>query len=433
MTRRDRSVGAFSRVARALERTVNGLARMAIRVSSVAGPLIPLVGRIVGPRLAVIAPAGWFALLLAVASFIAGFTLGWQELTFVAITILVGFLVCAFFLIGRSTYEVRIELSPPRVVTGERALGRLSILNNGARSLLPSRMELPVGTGLAEFSIPALKAGEEHEELFAVPTQRRAVIVAGPAISVRGDSLGMLRRAVRWTDPVDLFVHPLTTPLAPSAAGLVRDLEGQVTKKITDNDLSFHALRAYQPGDDRRNVHWRTSARTGQLMVRQFEETRRSQLTIVQSEFVDYYRSAEEFEVAVSVAASIGVQVIRDGTAINVVTETRRLHTHSPIALLDDSCRLDLIGRRHPSARAFVRDVTRRLPTPSVLMIVAGSGMTTADYRTIELLFPGDTAMVAFRIAAGESPSLKPVGGLLVATIGALADLPKVLRRTGLG
>jgi hypothetical protein len=424
---------ALSGVRRAVSRTASGVARMGQRIATLAAPLAGLIGRVLGPRVAIIAPAGWLALLLAGAAFAFGFGLGWQELTYLGCTIVVGLAVCTVFLIGRSTYDVRIELSPPRVVMGDRALGRLGIRNDGARALLPSRMELPVGTGLAEFSVPGLKAGEDHEELFAVPTHRRAVIVAGPAISVRGDSLGLLRRTVRWTDPVDLFVHPLTTALAPSAAGLVRDLEGQVTKKITNNDISFHALRAYEPGDDRRYVHWRTSARTGQLMVRQFEETRRSQLTIVQSESTGYYASDEEFELAVSVTASIGVQVIRDGTAINVVSETRRLHTHSPTALLDDSCRLGMVGRRHPDARAFVRDVTRRLPVPSVLMVVAGSGMTTSDYRTIELLFPGDTTMIAFRIAAGEAPSLKPVSGMLVATIGTLTDLPKVLRRTGVG
>ncbi len=424
---------AGARVRRAAVRTGSGIARMGQRVGAVAGPLVALLGRLLLPKLAIIAPAGWLAILLAAGAFVAGFALGWQELTYLGCTIAVGLAACVLFLIGRSTYEVRIELSPPRVTVGERALGRLGIRNNGTRAVLPSRMELPVGTGLAEFSVPGLKPGDDHEELFAVPTHRRAVIVAGPAISVRGDSLGLLRRTVRWTDPVDLFVHPATTALSPSAAGLVRDLEGQVTKKITDNDLSFHALRAYEPGDDRRNVHWRTSARTGQLMVRQFEETRRSQLTIVTSEFTGYYASEDEFELAVSVAASIGVQVIRDGTAINVVSETRRLHTHSPTSLLDDSCRLGLIGRRHPDARAFVRAVTRRLPAPSVLMVVAGSGMTTNDFRTIELLFPGDTAMIAFRIAHGEAPSLKPVSGMLVATIGTLSDLPKVLRRTGLG
>jgi uncharacterized protein (DUF58 family) len=424
---------AVARVRRAGARTSSGVARMAARAAAIIGPLAGLLGRTLGPRLAIVAPAGWIAALLAVVSLGLGYAFGWQELTYVGYTIVIGLFTCAAFLIGRSTYEVRIELSPPRVVVGERALGRLGIRNNGARTVLPARMELPIGSGLAAFAVPGLKPGADHEELFAVPTHRRAVIVAGPAISVRGDSLGLLRRTVRWTEPVDLFVHPLTVPLAPSAAGLVRDLEGQVTKKITNNDLSFHALRAYEPGDDRRYVHWRTSARTGQLMVRQFEETRRSQLTIVLSETGAYYSSPDEFELAVSVATSIGVQVIRDGTAINVVSETRRLHTHSPTALLDDSCRLEVRSRRFPDARAFVRNVTRRLPAPSVLILVAGAAMTTADYRTVELLFPSDTAMLAVRVAVGEPPSIKPVGGMLVLTIGELPDLPKVLRRTGIG
>ena len=433
MSLADRLRDAPAKVRHSFARTAAGIRRVAGRAAAIARPVAALVGRLVLPRLAIIAPAGWLAFLMGVAAVIVGFTLGWQELTYLGFTVLIALAFCVVFLIGRSTYEVRIELSPPRVVVGERALGRLGITNNGSRRLLPSRMELPVGTGLAEFLVPALKPGDDHEELFAVPTQHRAVIVAGPAISVRGDALGLLRRTVRWTEPVDLFVHPRTTPLAPTAAGLVRDLEGQVTKKITDHDLSFHALRAYQPGDDRRYVHWRTSARTGQLMVRQFNETRRSQLTLVQSEYSAYYASADEFELAVSVATSVAAQVIRDGTAINVVTETRRLHTQSPTALLDDSCRLGLVGRRHPDSRAFVRDVTRRLPTPSVLMLVAGSGMTTSDYRSVELLFPSDTTMIAFRISLGEAPSLKPVAGIHVATIGTLSDLPKVLRRTGVG
>jgi uncharacterized protein (DUF58 family) len=166
-------------------------------------------------------------------------------------------------------------------------------------------------------------------------------------------------------------------------------------------------------------------------MVRQFEETRRSQLTIIHSEYSGYYASESEFELAVSVMASMAAQVIRDGTQMSVVTETRRLRTHSPSALLDDSCRLGLVGKRHSGARDFARDVTRRLPPPSVLIVVAGSLMTTSDYRAIELLFPNDASMIAFHINEGGLPALKPVSGMQVATIGQLSDLPKVLRRAG--
>ena len=47
------------------------------------------------------------------------------------------------------------------------------------------------------------------------------------------------------------------------------------------SDLAFHALREYQPGDDRRYVHWRSSAKHGRLLVRQFLDTRRSHLAVV--------------------------------------------------------------------------------------------------------------------------------------------------------
>jgi uncharacterized protein (DUF58 family) len=355
--------------------------------------------------------------------------MAWVELTFVGLVLAAAYVIAAVFLIGRSTYFVTIELNPSRVVVGGRARGRLAIRNTGSRGLLPSRMELPIGAGVAEFAVPSLKPDEEHDEFFAVPTNRRAVIVAGPAVSVRGDQLGLFRRVVRWTDPVDLFVHPITTPIQPSAAGLVRDLEGQVTKKITNNDISFHALRAYVPGDDRRYIHWRTSARTGELMVRQFEETRRSQVTMLLSEHLMDYATPEEFELAVSVAASVGVQVIRDGTKINVVSDSRHFRTHSPSALLDDSCRVDLMTRKYRDARTWARVMTSRLPIPSVLMIIGGAGTTIDDYRSIEALFPVDTTILAFRVIAGAPPSLRRISRMQVVTLGALSDLAPVLRR----
>lgn len=418
-----------SRARASLRRTGAGIGTATSRV-------VGFVGSSIRPRLAILSSAGWLALAFATATLIGGFVLGWQELTFVALTLLVGMVFCSVFLIGRTTYAVTIELSPSRVVVGERALGRLVVMNSGTRSVLAARMELPVGAGRAEFSIPSLKPAEEHDELFAVPTNRRAIIETGPAVSVRGDQLGLLRRVVRWTDPVDLFVHPVTTPLAPSAAGLVRDLEGQVTKKITDSDLSFHALRSYEPGDDRRYVHWRTSARliqqTGDpmnLMVRQFEETRRSQLTVLQSESSAFYASEDEFELAVSVAASLAAQVIRDGTALNVVTEARRLHTYSASAMLDDSCRMELSSKLGKDAREFARAATRRLPPPSVLFIIAGSRMTASDYRQIEVLFPSETTVIAFRVEVGADAALRQVAGVKVAVVGALRDLPKIVTR----
>jgi hypothetical protein len=434
-TRRLRKAEATTRprlgstLRRGVQRTVAAVARALLSGLRVIAPFFALVRVFFRPALSLVSAAGWLVIAVALTSLISGFALGWQELTVLAFALIASLAACGAYLIGRSTYAVDIELNPSRVVVGERAMGQLTVRNDGPKALLPAVMELPVGGAVAEFGIPGLKPGEVHDELFAVPTERRAVIEAGPARSVRGDHLGLLRRVVDWTGPVDLYVHPRTTPLAPSAAGLVRDLEGQVTSKITNNDLAFHALRQYVPGDDRRYVHWRTSARTGQLMVRQFNETRRSQLTMVLSENSASYSDAEEFELAVGVTASIATQVIRDGTQISVVAESRTLRTHAPTALLDDSCRVALQPSRFPSPRDFVRSVTRRLPPPSVLIVVAGSAWTPSDFRGIQLLMPSDTTMLGVVVSRGATPAIARVSGVSILTIGVLSDLPKVIRR----
>lgn len=387
------------------------------------------VAQFARPVTGVVSTTGWLVLGGAAVALVLAWGFGWVEFAFLGFTLLAALLVSVAFVFGRMQFRVGIELQPARVVAGERALGRLVVANAGTKSSTPSRLELPVGAGLAEFVIPALPPGGEHEELFAVPTNRRAVIVAGPAVSVRGDQLGLLRRTVPWTDPVELFVHPVTARLRPSAAGLVRDLEGEITKTITNNDISFHALRAYEPGDALRNVHWRTSARTGQLMVRQYEETRRSQLIIVQSAEREHYASDDEFELAVSVLASIGVQVIRDATRLAVVTEGLSLRTATPTALLDDTSRIEPVRREFPTVRDFVRDATKRLPAPSVVIAVAGSLLPVADIRSIETLFGADTQTIAFRIELGSASRISRIAGTTVVTVGELSDLPRLVRR----
>jgi hypothetical protein len=401
-------------------------ARIARQVSSL---LVRRLWTRVRPIVTVVSGVGWTVLLTAVVLGIAGAWLGWQEFVYVAMTLLAGLVVAIFFVFGRASFGVTVGLTPRRVIAGTRAMGAIEVTNVGQKRSSPTRFELPVGNGSAEFVIPGLEPGQAHDELFAVPTTRRAVITAGPALSVRGDQLGMLRRTVKWADPVELFVHPVTVRIAPSAAGLIRDLEGEVTKTIADSDISFHAIRAYEPGDDRRNVHWRSTARTGEIMVKQFEETRRSQLTMMHTADRRWYASAEEFELAVSITASLGVQVIRDGTRLSVVSEEQRLRSTTETSLLDDSCRLEQVYSAYETVREFARDATKRLAPPSVAMFIAGSALPMRDFRAVETLFGMDTQTLGFRAEPGATSRISHVSGLSVVTVGELSDLPRLLRR----
>jgi hypothetical protein len=405
------------------------LRRAVTGVRNLLAPVARAVWRVVGPVLRVVTPVGWIALGLGVLALVLSAVFGWQEFTFLGFVLLAAVVASAFFLVGRASYGVLIELNPRRVVVGERAMGRMVVTNTGSRKLPPTRMELPVGKGVAEFQLPTMTPKQEQEELFQVPTNRRAVIVAGPAESIRGDQLGLLRRAVKWAEPVDLFVHPKTVRLVSSAAGLVRDLEGQVSSKITNNDLAFHALRPYVPGDDRRYVHWRTSARIGQLMVRQFQETRRSQIIVVVPTAARFYADEDEFELAVSAGASIAAQVIRDGTQLDVVSERGAWRTRSVTSMLDSSCRLEFGDTGgYASLRELVRERTRRLPAPSVVVTVGGSPMTAGDIRTVQTLFGPDTSHIGVIVESGAQARMGTAGGTLMFTLGRLDDLPGLFR-----
>lgn len=163
-------------------------------------------------------------------------------------------------------------------------------------------------------------------------------------------------------------------------------------------------------------------------MVRQFQETRRSQLTIIHSTMSGLYASDDEFELAMSVTASIASQVIRDGTQMNVVSEAGIWKSHSVTALLDASCRIEPVGRLFDNVRSFARELTKRLPAPSVVMIVGGSRTTTAEFRSVETLFGKDTSIVAFRVELGAHPKISSVSGLTMITVGALSDLSALVR-----
>ena len=87
----------------------------------------------------------------------------------------------------------------------------------------------------------------------------------------------------------------------------------------TSTDEEFAALRSYEPGDDVRQVHWRTSARLGRLVVQQFEQPWQRRTTVV----LDVRRTAhdpESFERAVSAAASVVEHTAEQGDLVRLVT-----------------------------------------------------------------------------------------------------------------
>lgn len=390
------------------------------------------LGRVLGRVLGPVSGLGWAVLVTAVVLVAGGRHLGWVEPA-VAGTALGGSLVAAALLaVGRSTYSVDLEMSDHRVVVGDRAVGRIVVRNTSGRRLLPAHVELPVGRGSADFPLPGLGPHGEHDEVFAIPTTRRAVVVVGPVRSVRGDPLGLVRRRVRWTEPVELYVHPKLVSLTGSASGVLRDLEGQATRVVSDSDLSFHALRDYVAGDDRRHIHWRSTARVGKLMVRQFEDTRRTHTAVAVSLDPADYADADELEVAIAAAASITAQAIRDEREVTLLAGEGLLRTDTPARMLDDVSALE------PSASArsgigLGSWVARQVPDVTVAILVTGSTCDPTVLRASAVHVPAGVRTLLLTVEAGGEAEVATHERLSLARIGALTDLPRILRRAAVG
>jgi len=403
------------------------------------------VGRMAGAAWArlsqVVTGLGWAMIVIVAAAFWAGYALGWVEAVVIAWTGLVLIAVSVLHLVGRNAHRVRLSMPGNRVVVGEKAAGDV-VAANPTRFRLPAvRVEVPVGAGLAEFGMPSLAPGADHDEVFFVPTAHRGIIPIGPVRTVRADPIGLLRREVVWAGGLDLYVHPRTVTLPSTSTGFIKDLEGSSTTDLTPSDMAFHALREYMPGDERRNIHWKSTAKTGSFMVRQYEETRRSHLMVALSLAAADYESDDDFELAVGVAASLGIRAIRDARTVSVVASAvtpdyakrtvhamRTLSTVNRTRLLDDLAGVETAATALPlvDLAGVAADSAAGV---SVAFLVCGPGVQPGELRAASLAFPLGVEVIAVVCSSEAPPSFLRVAELSVITVGYLDDLQKSLMR----
>ena len=398
-----------------------------------------------------VSPLGWAILALGLVCWYVGVRFGWVELLVVAAACGILVLACVALILGRVHVDIHSEVDPRRVTVGDPATGRVAVRNLARTPLLPLLVELPVGVTAARFVLPPLRAGAEHEELFVVPTHRRGVIAVGPARTVRGDPLGVLRRTVEFSQVQELFVHPRTAHLESLGAGLLRDLEGTVTEDHSMSDLAFHALREYQPGDDRRYIHWRSSAKAGRLLVRQFLDTRRSHVTVLVDTDPRSYTGGEDIldewtqqqhghgdplipahsapevpdlETAISIGASIVLRVMRDEQDATIVCGSHDISRSTPQLTLDTLARVepapvDLTG-------LALRAVDLAGDT-SILFVVTGPHRPFLELQRAGAQFGPEVRTVVVVVDQDATAGIRRGGGLSILTVTGLSELRRVV------
>ncbi len=240
--------------------------------------------------------------------YVAGVVFGYEQLIVLAAACLLLLVVAAVFVSLRPKVTLTRDFQPSSVVAGQSAAAVMGVTN---RSSLPSptfKVTDRIGNRDIELPIRVLPAGGSSLVQYPLPTERRGRIGLGPLGVVRTDPFDLLRRRQRAGALDVLWVHPRTWPLSPLPAGVIVDFEGPSSEAGTEGSLTFSSLREYVAGDDRRQIHWRSSARAGVLMVRRNVDANEPRATVV----LDTRISAWEgpgfddgaFEDGVEVAAS---------------------------------------------------------------------------------------------------------------------------------
>ena len=384
-------------------------------------PLKTLVGAVT--------PTGWAVITLVIVGLALAVAFQWVEALACALAGVVALLLAAMRVAWRPPHVVSIRVPNERIVAGQTAVGEISVRNERARSARSGIIELPIGTGAGEFVVPPLGAHETWDEMFLISSRHRGLINVGPARAVRSDALGLLRRVRMWDEPVLLHVHPRTVRVPFDATGFQLDVEGVSTGKLSSSDVSFHALRDYEPGDDRRAVHWQSTARLGKLIVRQYEETHRSHHVIV----LDTSRDAwdhDTFETAVSVAGSLGLANLRESRPVSLSTTEGWLPSGVAMRMLDALS--EVKARSFGDLSRRVREAVAQRPGVSALTLIVGPNVTDIEAAHLARLAPIDVPVSIIRIGAEGVRARRDLGRGVLLDCSTLDDLPRIIVAGGL-
>lgn len=376
--------------------------------------------------LGALTPVGWAVIAAMLAGTVAALAFGWLEGFIVAVMGLVALVVAVASVASPSPLSVSLRMKNDRIVAGQVAVGRVRVVNESGRRSGSTLVEVTIGRGSGEFLVPPISGNGSWNESFSVMTKRRGVINVGPARTVRMDGLGLLRRVRSWDDPILVHVHPPTVRFSFDATGMQMDVEGVASEKLTSSDVSFHALRDYEPGDDRRAVHWPSTARFGRLIVRQFEETHRSHHMVLLDTRVDAW-DRRSFETAVSVAASLALAGSGEARTVSMHTADEWIPTGSPMAMLD------ALSEMETSTRSEFAGIVRRCIMErggiSVLSIVVGAGVDDEEAARLANIAPVDVVVSVIRVVPGNARRRRKITRGVIIDCPSLEDLPMLVSR----
>jgi len=308
-------------------------------------------------------PSARGALMLAAALglWAAARVTGSPTLHMVAVGLVVLPLAAALFARwSRQRLRVRRRLSEHRVAPGRRVTVELEVENEAATStsflLVEDRLPASLGRP-ARLVLAGIPSRGKRRASYSLTATARGRHTLGPLTVDISDPFGLTKTRVEFDLRDDLVVTPEVEDLETGPSSPFGRTSGlSLAKHLFRTGEDFFTMRPYLEGDDLRRIHWASVARTGQLMIRQDESSRRS----VAAVFLDTRESAvgkshsPSFERCVSAAASIGVLLARHGFSIKL-----GMSQMNPAPVTEEDLLEALAGVAHHTSRALSAGLTR--------------------------------------------------------------------------
>ena len=214
----------------------------------------------------------------------------------------------------RPRVGVQRRISPIQVHEGDRVLVEISLMS--PRSLRHVAVtDDVVGLGSAHFLAERIDADEPLVARYEVLCRPRGIYAVGPASVVVQDPLALVEQGGPVGTADRLVVYPTVEALEglPLVRGQDPSVQATRANFAHSGGDDFFTLREYQQGDDLRRVHWPSSAKHDDLMIRQLEMPWQSRALVLLDHRVTGYGDPADFEQAVRGAASVTHHLYRNG------------------------------------------------------------------------------------------------------------------------
>lgn len=391
---------------------------------------------------------GWFALALGVGTYVAAWAFGSDSLYPVAVGLVLLALVAALWVrLGGRPTSIRRTVEGGDHVAGDDVPVRLDLLLDGRLRLsgleLVERIE-----GLGERRVAlAGKAGRVSGRYVLEGVPRGRYAIAGTTAIVE-DPFALGRRGIPLDAPGALLVYPRIVELGRlfSATGSrVQDGKRLLIRRPSGFDL--HSVREHQQGESLRRVHWPSTAKRRQLMVKDLEDAPRDEVLVVldaDASVIAGTPPLTSFELAVSAAGSILLAEVRRNRRAGLFVSGAETRYQSVQSIEGDwESALELLASIQPDGRNSVAGLLTEGAGPAARALdvcIVTSALTgrlaerllqrSASRRGSSLVYIDPAAFVAGATAeSAPSPEARAQiarllhGGIAVSVIGPGDDL----------